>query len=90
MTIDSPKPRRLICDAICQAVPAVTSAETEDLDAEDLLKDVLELDSTDFFTIATEISERSGVEIPKRDYVHMETLGAFEDYLRERLGAVEG
>lgn len=85
MTIDSARPRRLIADAICEVAPDIEPAEVEDLDAEDLLKDALELDSMDLLNIATAIFERSGVNIPERDYVHMETLGAFESYLTERL-----
>ena len=89
MTIDSAKPLRIICDAICQVAPDIMPAEVEELDAEDLLKDALELDSMDLLNIATEIFDRSGVNIPERDYIHMETLGAFENYLTERLATAE-
>ena len=43
----------------------------------------------DLLNIATEIFERSGINIPERDYVHMQTIGAFENYLTERMAAAE-
>jgi acyl carrier protein len=89
MTIDSAKPRRLIADAICQVAPDIGPSEIQDLDADDFLKDELELDSMDLLNIATEIFERSGINIPERDYVHMQTLGAFENYLTERMASAE-
>ena len=89
MTIDSPEPRRLIADAICSVAPDIEPSEVEGLDREELLKDALELDSMDLLNIATAIFERSGVDIPERDYPHMETMGAFENYLVDRLAASE-
>lgn len=85
MTIDSPKPSRLISDAICEVAPDIEPAEVEALDADEFLKDALELDSMDLLNIASAIFERSGIEIPERDYVHMESMASFENYLRERL-----
>ena len=89
MTIDSPKPRRLICDAICEVAPDIEPSEVEQLDGDAFLKDELELDSMDLLNIASAIFERSGISIPERDYVHMESLAAFESYLIERLAAAE-
>jgi len=89
MTTDSINPRRLIADAICQVAPDIEPSEIEDLDADDFLKDSLELDSMDLLNIATEVFERSGINIPERDYVHMETLGGFENYLRERMTSAD-
>lgn len=89
MTIDPAKPRQLIADAICQVAPDIEPVEVAALDAEDFLKDALELDSMDLLNIATDIFERSGINIPERDYVHMETIGAFEKYLTERMSSAE-
>ncbi len=90
MTIDSPRPSRLICDAICEVAPDIEPSELEELDREAFLKDALELDSMDLLNIAAAIFERSGVTIPERDYVHMESLASFETYLRERLASAHG
>lgn len=89
MTIDSPKPRRLICDAICEVAPDIEPADIEVLDEDELLKDALELDSMDLLNIAAAIFERSGVDIPERDYVHMESLASFDNYLSERLATTD-
>lgn len=90
MTIDAPTPRRLICDAICEVAPDIAPSEVEELEADAFLKDVLELDSMDLLNIASAIFERSGITIPERDYVHMESLASFESYLGERLATPDG
>ena len=89
MTIDAAKPSRLICDAICQVVAHAWPSEVEELDRDTFLKDALKLTSTDLSNIAAAIFDRSGITIPERDYVHMESLASFENYLGERLATGE-
>ena len=86
MTIDTAKPRQLIRDAICEVAPDIEPNEVADLDPDDLIRDVLELDSMDQLNIATAIFERCGLNIPESDYFHMDTMASFEDYLREPRG----
>jgi len=89
MTSDAVKPRQLIADAICHVAPDIGLAEVEDLGLDEALKDALELDSMDMLNVATAIYERCGVDIPERDYSHMDTLGEFENYLAKRLASIE-
>jgi|GEM_PF-269290 len=79
------RPRQLITEAICAVAPDIEPADIEALAADDLIKDELDLDSMDVLNVATAIFERSSVDIPDRDYVHMETMAAFESYLADRL-----
>jgi acyl carrier protein len=85
MPTEASEPRRLICDAICQVAADLDPDQVASLADDVRLKDELELDSMDQLNIATAIFESCGVNIAERDYAHMETLGSFEDYLRDRL-----
>lgn len=86
MTMDTARPLQLIADAICEVAPDIEPTDVFELGRNDLIRDVLELDSMDQLNIATAIFERCGVNIPENDYFHMDTLASFEDYLREHLG----
>ncbi|MGZ4680126.1 MAG: phosphopantetheine-binding protein, partial [Ilumatobacteraceae bacterium] len=56
-------PRTHIVSALAQIAPDV---DPDDLDAD--LHDDLGLDSMDLLNLAAAITDRSGVEIPERDY----------------------
>lgn len=70
------KPRPEIVEALAQIAPDV---DPGDVDAD--LHDDLGLDSMDLLNLAAAISERSGVEIPERDYSSLRTLRQLEAYL---------
>jgi acyl carrier protein len=40
----------------------------------------------DFLNVVTAIAERTGVEVPERDYPKLVTLDGFTAYLAERMG----
>lgn len=73
--------RQVIIDAIGEIAPDV---DLTTLDAETILSEDLELDSMDMFNIAVSIFERTGVDIPERDYPKLTTVTAMEAYLTER------
>jgi acyl carrier protein len=50
------------------------------------LRDELELDSMDFLTFIEELSTRTGVDVPEREYPSVRTLGSCVAYLGGRLG----
>lgn len=72
------KPRPEIVEALAQIAPDV---DPGDVDAD--LHDDLGLDSMDLLNLAAAISERSGVEIPERDYSSLRTLRQLEVYLAD-------
>ncbi len=73
-------PHALVEAALARVAPDVDAA---DLDAD--LHDDLGLDSMDLLSLAAAISERSGIEIPERDFPGLRTLRRLEDYLSQRL-----
>lgn len=73
-------PHALVEAALAKVAPDVDAA---DLDAD--LHDDLGLDSMDLLSLAAAISERSGIEIPERDFPSLRTLRRLEDYLAHRL-----
>lgn len=48
----------------------------------------LDLDSMDFLNFVVGIDERTGIEIPERDYPQLGTLQACIDYLTRRMAEV--
>lgn len=73
-------------DDALQAVRAALAAVAPDADLDTLaddepLRDALELDSMDFLALVTEIHDRTGVDIPERDYPLVATLAGFVDRL---------
>jgi acyl carrier protein len=51
------------------------------------LRDALDIDSMDFLNFITALHQRSGVDIPERDYPQLSTLGGAIAYLSQRLSA---
>jgi acyl carrier protein len=45
------------------------------------LHEVAEIDSMDFLTLVTVIRDRTGIDIPPRDYPKLATLARFVSYL---------
>jgi acyl carrier protein len=62
-------------------------ADLDDLPGDVELRDELDLDSMDFLNFVVAIGERTGIEIPERDYPEVMTLDACIAYLERRTGA---
>jgi len=68
----------LLADTLREIAPEV------DLDAIDPdlpLQEVADIDSMDFLTLVAAIHDRTGIEIPVRDYPRLATLKLFVSYL---------
>lgn len=59
-------------------------ADLDDLPGDVELRDELDLDSMDFLNFVVAIGERTGIEIPERDYPEVMTLDACIAYLERR------
>ncbi len=75
--------RQHIFNAISEIAP---EAEFDDLDADEGLREQLDLDSMDFLNIVIALHEALGVEIPEADYPRLFTLNDAIGYLREKMG----
>lgn len=71
-------PHSHIVSALAQIAPDVNP---DDLDAD--LHDDLGLDSMDLLNLAAAITDRSGVDIPDRDYSKLCTIRQLETYLAD-------
>lgn len=73
----------IVLDAIERVAP--------DVDARQLPRDVdirveADLDSMDFLAVVTTIADRTGTEIPERDYGQVRSIDDLVDYLSARTG----
>lgn len=68
-------------DALAAVAP---EADPATLDPERPLREQLDLDSFDVLTLMVEIAERTGVEVPERDYGKVPSLRRLVDYLVAR------
>lgn len=60
-------------------------ADLEHLGGDEVLQEALELDSIDFLNLAEAIYERTGVDIPERDFPQLSTLNGAAAYLASAL-----
>lgn len=69
-------------EIVMAAVAAVAPEVEDELASIDPTADLFEflgLDSMDHLNVMTEIAERTGIEIPERDYGRLRSLGALAD-----------
>ena len=60
-------------------------AEMDNLQADQALRDQLDLDSMDFLDIVMELRKRYKIQIPEGDYPELATLTSCVNYLEPRL-----
>lgn len=70
--------RSVVLQAIAQVAPEV---DTSSIDAGEDLQEQLDLDSMDFLNVIVAIDQRTGIEIPERDYPKLTTLDGASAYL---------
>jgi acyl carrier protein len=63
----------------------VPDEDCSTLDADEALRDQLELDSMDFLDIVMELRKKYGVEVPEADYPQLATLNSCVEYLAPKL-----
>jgi acyl carrier protein len=71
--------RALVLDTLGGIAPEADLAVLQD---DDELRETLDLDSMDFLNLVTALHERTGLDIPERDYPELMTLGGCLAYLR--------
>ena len=74
--------RALIFDVLEGIAP---EAEFDDLEADEDIREALDIDSFDFLNFLIGLNEQIGVEIPEADYGQLNTLNELIDYLQARL-----
>ena len=78
--------RKEIKDVILEIIEDIDEdAEFDDLDADQPLRDQLDLDSMDFLDIVMELRKRHKMQIPEEDYPELATLTSCVNYLEPKL-----
>jgi acyl carrier protein len=70
--------RDLIATVLHEVAPEV---DLEDVGEGQTLQEALDLDSIDFLNLVVGLHERTGIEIPERDYPELSTLDGCVAYL---------
>jgi acyl carrier protein len=74
--------RDVVLTSLREVAPEVDSAA---LDLATPIADQLEIDSMDFLDLMVAISERTGVEVPERDYAQVASVDDCVAYLSARV-----
>jgi acyl carrier protein len=72
--------RKLALDILAGIAP---EADFEALGEDEVLREVLDLDSMDFLNFVASLHQATGAELPEADYRLLSTLGGVVDYLSE-------
>lgn len=70
--------RKLIAAVLHEVAPEV---DLDDVGEGQTLQEALDLDSIDFLNLVVGLHERTGIEIPERDYPELSTLDGCVAYL---------
>ena len=73
--------RALVAEVLAGIAPEVDLADVEPGEP---LQEALDLDSIDFLNLMTGLHERSGLEVPERDYPQLASLEGCITYLTAR------
>ncbi len=71
----------LITSVIHEVAP---EAAIGDVQPHETLQEALDMDSIDFLNFVVGLHDRTGLDIPERDYPQLATLDGCVDYLRSR------
>ncbi len=71
--------RAMILDLIAAIAP---EADTASLSETADMREELDLDSIDFTNLVISIHQRTGIDIPERDYHHFFSLGGAVEYVK--------
>jgi len=78
--------REEIKNAIYEIIGDIAPDEDlSELKEEDIIRDVIELDSMDFLDIVMELRKRYKVEVPEEDYPNLASIKGCVDYLEPKL-----
>jgi acyl carrier protein len=70
--------RDLLAELLGQIAPEV---DLDDVDPEAPLQQEVDLDSMDFLNLMSALHERTGLDVPERDYPRLASVQGFVDYL---------
>jgi acyl carrier protein len=77
-----------IRNAVIQALTSIApEIDPQDLQADTVLRQELDLDSMDFLNFVIGLHETLGVDVPEQDYPQLTTLNRAVNYLATRLPA---
>ena len=76
--MDSDEVKRVILKELSNIAPEI---ESDEVPADQDMREALELDSMDFLNLIIAVSKRTGVAIPETDYAKVLTLDAMIAYL---------
>ncbi|MBC6490115.1 acyl carrier protein [Flavihumibacter stibioxidans] len=74
--------RQLVCQLLKQVAP---DSEPEKLAEDDIIRDVLGIDSFDALQFLMALDERTGVDIPEEDYGKISTLAKVVEYVGRKI-----
>jgi acyl carrier protein len=75
--------RAAVLDSLQEVAP---EADLARLAQDDDIRDELDLDSMDFLNFMIGVHERTGIDVPERDYPRLGTLAGALSYLARKLG----
>lgn len=79
--------RAALLDAVIASIVTVApEADPDTIPEHASLRDELDLDSMDFLNVVQGIHDRTGIDVPERDYPQLATLATAVDYLLTRSG----
>lgn len=55
--------------------------DLDEVDADALLREAMDLDSMDFLNLVTALHEETGIDVPERDYPSLSTVAGFVAYV---------
>ncbi len=70
--------RAAVLDALVEVAPEI---DTASIDPDQDLAEQLDIDSMDFLGVIVAIHDRTGIEVPERDYPRLATLNDAVSYL---------
>jgi acyl carrier protein len=77
--------KKIVLDIVAVVAP---DADLSNIKSDVRLRDQLELDSMDFLDIVMELRKRYKVEVPKEDYMQLESLDSCARYLGPKMAGV--
>ena len=78
--MNEPEIKEAVRAALSEVAP---EADLDALDPEESIQDQLDIDSLDFLSVMIGIHERTGVDVPERDYPKLGTFAGCVAYLLE-------
>jgi acyl carrier protein len=71
----------LVCKLILDIAP---EADVQGLDPNEEFREELDLDSMDFMTLLDSIEKETGVNVPEKDYVKVNSLQSLTEYIANK------